>query len=148
VEQLQNLNHESLRLGFSSSKLKIENEDYVLDLVFQLVRKDFNFNFLFQYVQYSFVSETTIFEVLKILFHSEVDETFLESLQEMILADVSIQTSQIPVERYFNAPKTITKEEIEKAFMSFKLETNNEEIQRLRRENQDLKGQIEQMDFF
>jgi regulator of replication initiation timing len=79
------------------------------------------------------------------LFDVKLDETFLELLQETILSHVSELNPQIPAERYVNPPKAISKEEIEKVFISFNVKMNREEIRKLRTENQKLKRENQEM---
>jgi hypothetical protein len=76
---------------FSSESLQIENEDYLLDLIMNMINKDKNRMILLQTIRFEFVSSHLLKSLFNYIFNDEIDFELFESLKKRLFTDYSDQ---------------------------------------------------------
>jgi hypothetical protein len=143
TNQLICLNNTALIHLVLSSELKVPDEDFLLNLINEIIQQDSNRKYLLSYLYYPFVSSNLMIKVFQKLSIHELDDELFQSLKQRLFSDVTIPNSEIPFERWSNSPKFISKKEIEEIFTLFNFTKNAnivQNIQNLIQENEQFKN--------
>jgi hypothetical protein len=112
VDQLTKLSNLQLEYIFSSSSLKIPNENFVFNLICQLIERNQNRTFLLKTIEFPFVSLNLLTEFFKYFHFDHCDFEVFEKLKKRLICEI-FEPPLIREGRYKEKPKFFLKKEIE-----------------------------------
>jgi hypothetical protein len=133
---------------FSSESLQIEDEDYLFEMVVQLINEDKNRFVLLQNVHIEFVSSHLLKSFFENISNDEIDFELFESFKKRIFLDYSDQSRF--EKRWRTKPKVLSQHEISEIFEILNSnfdEMNNpiDHIKLLIEQNKQLRAEIEEL---
>jgi hypothetical protein len=149
-DDLNRFSNSHLLKIFSSESLQIENEDYLFQLIIQMIEEDKNRIILLKTVHLEFVSSDLLKKFFENIQNDEIDFELFESLKKRLFSDYSNQR-QIE-NRWKTKPKILSQQEIPELFdilYSYFGEEKNpidqvklliNQIEQLKRENEKFKN--------
>lgn len=139
VEQLLPLPSSHLYYIFSSDKLVVPNEDFLLSLIVDLIGHNSNLNFLLQTVHYEYVSSSFLKSIFDKLSFEEIDFQLFEALKQRLLSNAFLIESQ-KQGIYGLTSKEI--QELSSLLVSFEDKNPIEHLQQMEGENQQLDNRL------
>jgi hypothetical protein len=141
-EQFKFISNSHFELILKSEELKIENEDFLFQLIISLIKEDSNRRSLLKFVQFSFVSSQLIQEYFCNFSIDEIDFELFEALKCGLFHVVFGKESGHSLNRWRNQTKLITKQENEE------ISNENSELRNAlkqsQNENSELKNTLKQ----
>jgi hypothetical protein len=131
---------------FSSESLQVESEDYLFQLIVNLIEKDNNRMILLKAVHFEFVSSHLLKNFFQNIYNDEIDFELFESLKKRLFTDYSDQKS---LEKMWKSkPKLISQsgtDELFNVLNSYFQEENNpiEQAKAIIKQNRQLKAELE-----
>jgi hypothetical protein len=116
IDQLLSLPNDILEKVFKSDQLQIEAEDYLFNLILELIKRDSNRKVLLKSVFYPGVSTSLLISYFKDFPVEEIDFDLFNSLKERIFSDVFLSDPFPSSNRWRNPPKSQSKKEVEQIY--------------------------------
>jgi hypothetical protein len=113
IDEYLQIPNENLLFLFNSSKLSLPDENFLFNLIFQLLQQYFSKNILLQTIYFPLVSSSLLKNFFQDFPIEELDSELFERLKERLFCDVLISDDLPPSTRWKNKPSFISRSEIE-----------------------------------